>query len=159
MITKAEIEAFLKHVDSLGLKFPVAALSKATGYSKGNVSEYLKSADPSENFIKAVYKAFPKGSENVPPGTVSSGNESKYVALLERENERLRKDLELSLGELRHNILLTRAIAETNQELLVEALSGKNKKVHDDLAYKTSIRNGEKYQKMKGEGKFSDVGT
>jgi DNA-binding transcriptional regulator YiaG len=82
----------------------------------------------------------------------------KLIRSLETEIERLQKDLELSLGELRHNALLTRAIAETNQELLIEILGGKNKKALDELAYRASTRNGEKYEKMKGEGNFAYVG-
>lgn len=69
MVTKEKIERFYKDVDSLGLKFPVAAITKATGYVKGNVSDYLsKKKEPSENFIHAFYKAF-EGSIKVPRET------------------------------------------------------------------------------------------
>lgn len=82
----------------------------------------------------------------------------KYIEALEREKERLRNDLSISLGELRHNILLTRAIAETNQELLVEILSGKNKKLSEQIADNASIKNGERYKRMKEEGSFAYLG-
>jgi transcriptional regulator with XRE-family HTH domain len=43
----------------LNLKFPVAAIARATGYSKSNVSDYLSGKkSPSENFLKAFYKFY-----------------------------------------------------------------------------------------------------
>lgn len=70
MITDSEILRFYEYVDSLGLKFPVAAISKATGFSKGNVSQYLKKTiSPSENFMNAVYEKFPISVKNVPRGS------------------------------------------------------------------------------------------
>lgn len=66
MLTEKDILEFYKDVEKLGLKFPVAAISKATGYGKSNVSQYLgKKLDPSEAFIHAFYKAFPKSTQNV----------------------------------------------------------------------------------------------
>lgn len=66
MLKAVDIENFYKHVSTLGLKFPVAAIAKATGFSKGNVSDYLKKVkEPSENFINKVYETFPKSSQNV----------------------------------------------------------------------------------------------
>jgi len=41
IITNEMIEQFYKDVDSLGLKFPVAAVVEKTGFSKGNVSQLL----------------------------------------------------------------------------------------------------------------------
>lgn len=61
MVTKAQIELFYKDVDRLELKFPVAAISKATGEGKGNVSSYLsKKLSPSESFLKKFYERFKK---------------------------------------------------------------------------------------------------
>jgi hypothetical protein len=74
MLTKADIDAFYTHVESLNLKFPVAELARATGQSKGTVSGYLtRKKEPSENFIKAVYAKFPKGATK---DAVSSTNGS-----------------------------------------------------------------------------------
>lgn len=59
MITRDKIDSFYKDVDDLKLKFPVAAISKATGESKGNVSRYLNKRDePSEAFLKKFYDSF-----------------------------------------------------------------------------------------------------
>jgi hypothetical protein len=70
MLTQAEIDQFYKDVEALGLKFPGAAIRKATGFSKGTISEYLnKVKEPSEGFLKAFYAKFPKSSQNVPRET------------------------------------------------------------------------------------------
>lgn len=84
--------------------------------------------------------------------------ESKHIELLERENKRLQRDLDISLGELRHNSLLARAVSETNQELLVELIAGLRKQKYETVALQVRTANGEKYQRMKEEGKFADVG-
>lgn len=76
MVTASEITRFYEYVAGLGLKFPVAAISKATGFSKGNVSQYLsKTLEPSENFMNAVYEKFPIDFKKVPRAT--SGEKGK----------------------------------------------------------------------------------
>lgn len=66
MLKESDIKEFYDHVAGLGLKFPVAAISKATGWNKGNVSQYLSGKlDPSESFLEAYYKSFPKGIRKV----------------------------------------------------------------------------------------------
>lgn len=66
IMSRAEIDQFYKDVEALGLRFPVADISKATRFAKGQVSEYLnKKKEPSENFIRAFYKSFKIGSTNV----------------------------------------------------------------------------------------------
>lgn len=75
MLTTEQIEDFYRHVESMGFRFPVAAISKATGLSKGNVSEYLnRKKEPSENFINAVYNRYPVSSEKVLPESVKKRN-------------------------------------------------------------------------------------
>lgn len=77
MLKAVDIENFYKHVNALGLKFPVAAIAKETGFSKGNVSDYLKKVkEPSENFIKKVYEAFPESTKKVPHDVVDKKEES-----------------------------------------------------------------------------------
>lgn len=70
MITEHQIEQFYKDVDSLKLKFPVAAIAKATGFGKSTVSVYLtKTKEPSESFIEKFYESFtivPRGGESGP---------------------------------------------------------------------------------------------
>lgn len=83
---------------------------------------------------------------------------AKYMESLERENKRLQRDLDLSLGELRHNALLARAVAETNQELLVEMVAHHRKQKYESVALQVRTANGEKYQTMKEEGNFPYAG-
>lgn len=71
MLTKELIDKFYEDVESLGLKFPVAAIHKATGFGKPTISQYLSGKlPPSENFITAFYKSF----ENSLKKVQSSGN-------------------------------------------------------------------------------------
>jgi transcriptional regulator with XRE-family HTH domain len=74
------------------------------------------------------------------------------------EKAELKRLLDLSLGELRHNILLTRAISETTQEMIAAFQAGKNKKMYAEILDNASIANVEKYKKLKEEGNFSYVG-
>lgn len=63
MLTTNKISTFYADVERLKLKFPVAAISKETGISKGTVSDVLsKKREPSENFIDEFYLKFPKGN-------------------------------------------------------------------------------------------------
>lgn len=67
MLTKELIDNFYEDVSSLKLKFPVAAIQKATGFGKGTVSQYLnKRLEPSENFIKIFYEHFSDSLKKVP---------------------------------------------------------------------------------------------
>lgn len=64
MLKKAEIDQFYIDVENLDLKFPVAAIGKATNESKGNVSKILRrKLEPSESFLKRFYEKFPKSSK------------------------------------------------------------------------------------------------
>ena len=70
MITQADIDGFYEEVERMGLKFPVAEISRATGEPKANVSRYLsKKLNPSESFLKKFYISFPKSYKNVPQET------------------------------------------------------------------------------------------
>lgn len=75
MLTKDAIEGFYKDVESLNLKFPVAAIAEKTGEPKGNVSRYLsRKIDPSESFITRFYKSFkivPRETAKRPEAPVS----------------------------------------------------------------------------------------
>lgn len=72
MLTQDTIDKFYKDVESLKIKKKGAEITKATGFPKSNVSEYLrKIKSPSENFIIAFYEKFgkmlPNSSTEVPP--------------------------------------------------------------------------------------------
>lgn len=88
------------------------------------------------------------------PNAFEERYRSKYEENLERENDLLRKQLDISLGEQRHRSLLTLAIVETLQELVVEFLAGSNRKRFEELIDTSNTKIGEKYQKMKEAGSF-----
>ena len=119
MLTKAKIEAFYEDVDRLGLKFPGAAIARATGYSKGNVSQYLtKTLVPSEAFLNVFYKEFGESLKNVPREVVPAPNRNpqptqggdylpEYLQslleqkrILEEQNQFLRRNFEVSLSSI-----------------------------------------------------------
>lgn len=80
------------------------------------------------------------------------------IAILQDKSRMTEKTLELSLGELRHNILLARAMAEVNQNLLIELLSKQKKTDPSVVAADASKQFAELYKRMKEEGSFSYVG-
>lgn len=55
----------------------------------------------------------------------------------------------INLSELRHNILLGRAMRETTQELLIELLTKQRKKTRKEIVAQVGTKNGEKYQRLK----------
>lgn len=58
MLSNSDTQRFLEDVKKLDLKFPVATIAKETGYSTGNVSEYLSGKrEPTERFLKKFYKS------------------------------------------------------------------------------------------------------
>lgn len=163
MLKKEDIDRFYEDVKALGLKFPGAAIAEATGHSKSNVSKYLnRKLEPSEAFLNAFYEKFPKEGKKVSRETNGFAVETypisndalkdELIAALKRENSRLQKDLDFSLGALRHNALLARAVAETNQDLLIELLAKQRKQDFDSIAVEVGKENHEKYEKLKEEG-------
>lgn len=118
MVTKDKIDRFYKDVDDLGLKFPVAAISKATGFVKGNVSDYLnKKKEPSENFLNSFYEAF-KDSINVP--RVTNGREDylsgKNLENFSEAHRQLATAIARALPETRQDQVLAPKLAEWIQE-------------------------------------------
>jgi hypothetical protein len=108
--------------------------------------------------VNREWLLFGKGKkyvQNVPRENISESSIHDYrdelISSLKRENARLQKDLDLSLGELRHNILLTRAMSETTQEMLVEYQAGKNRKRFEELIDTVSTKNVERYKTLKEE--------
>jgi len=129
-------------------------VADAVGVSIRQVQNYLRKdnpAIPSKEVINNIHEAFANHKKGIKlqPVVADSNYKDKYIASLERENARLQKDLDLSLGEVRHNLLLSRAIAETNQELLIELLAKQRKTSVEEVALEVSKANGERYQKMK----------
>lgn len=75
----------------------------------------------------------------------------------QREIKRLQDDLDLSLNELRRNIVVSLALAETNQNLLIE-LVAKQRKISVDILYEeVGKENGERALRIKEDGNFPYV--
>lgn len=153
------------------------ALAEKLGFKKANIYKWEKGSKPSdpEEFQKLMEWLDGK-LENVPRDTqhkvlrdpdveyIQEASISpdiltgKLLASMEREISRLQKDLDLSLGEMRHNILMTRAMQMTTQDLLVELLAKQSKKDPGLVGADVGIKNGENYLKLKEEGNFAYVG-
>jgi hypothetical protein len=148
MLTEADITQFYLDVAGLGLKFPVAAIAKATKLSKGNVSDYLnRRKKPSENFLKRFYEAFPKSTQKVPEITDQLKPQEfesllaqlirQQNALMEKQNEILAehkeeikdkvKNIESSLGGVYQNQQVALTRQHVGLEVLFEALTGEQK--------------------------------
>ena len=118
--SEARQKKFIAAVNALGLKFPVAEISKRTGESKGNVSSYISLKRlASENFLEKFYDAFadeliavakdqaagsnPVQSPGITGSSPSGTTEDfkvKYIQLLEAQlkeaNEQLTRSQEIA---------------------------------------------------------------
>jgi transcriptional regulator with XRE-family HTH domain len=119
VLTDKRISTFYEDVLSLGLKRPVAAIAKETGYSKGNVSLYLsKKLQPSGKFIDRFYEVFKEslkkgpvssnGNRETPDNDVVKENKSPgyvpaedLIEVLKEQNEFLRRNFETSLNAIK----------------------------------------------------------
>lgn len=98
MLTKDKIEGFYTDVEALRLKYPVAAISKATGEGKGNVSKYLnRKLEPSESFLNRFYEHFPKSSKNV-SREIEDITQDRYLKLLEDNDKFFKNLIKTNLG-------------------------------------------------------------
>lgn len=109
MLTEDRISMFYEDLASLGLKRPVADIAKATGFSKGNVSQYInRKSTPSENFIEKFYVAFKESFKKVPRGPQKETQDvhqtspgyvpaQDLIEVLKQQNEFLRRNFETSL--------------------------------------------------------------
>lgn len=80
MLTQETIDQFYRDVETLKLKFPVAAIARETKFSKGQVSIYLnKNDEPSENFINKFYEAFKISLEKVSREKVDLNSNGKQA--------------------------------------------------------------------------------
>lgn len=116
MLRREEIERFYKDLEGLDLKFPVAAIAKATGHSKANVSKYLsRKLEPSEAFLKAFYEKVQNSGKNVSHGTPE-------VFVSHKEGESLHLAI-LAIAESNKGLVRANtAIAEANK-ILAEKVS------------------------------------
>lgn len=162
MITDKDIEEFYEHFKKLGLKKPVAAISKATGYGMPNVSQYLSGKlVPSEAFLNAYYNSFPKNAkivsheirqdEATPLGTNLTW---KYLMLLEEENARIKKRQSESLEEMRTILLMNQAILKTLRKAVAQLISKSEKSDLLEVAHRLDKETSEVFQKLSGKDSF-----
>lgn len=95
----------------------------------------------------------------IPQHSKASSHADDLITLLKDQNAYLKRQLDLSLGEIRHSALHARALAETNQDLLVEMISKQRRQAVEVVSLEVGKANGEKYKRLKKEGSFPDVGT
>lgn len=130
MIRQDDIDKFYSDVEGLRLKFPVAAITRATGESKGNVSKILRrQLSPSESFLNRFYGQFPKSSEKVSSEigeTVTNLSESnrmmaeavvKGINRNEEEVQRLRE----SVNENKEKLEVLIASFRSLQQMVLES--------------------------------------
>ena len=102
MITKADIDKFYKDVETLGLKFPVAAITEATGFDKSNVSKILgKKLDPSKGFLKRFYGAFSKSGKIVARETLVQELPASYLQTRQRLKNASAGEIPVFIGNTR----------------------------------------------------------
>lgn len=151
MITQGMIDQFYRDVEMLGLKYPVAEITKKTGLSKGQVSQVLsRKLSPSEQLITKFYKGF-----NIVPNDKNSkkGNPSPshyldnsdvkitlqdYINLLHRENERLFTILNSALGRISEDSHTGLAYQKAWVKYEAERASGGDKQKEAEIRYKMS---------------------
>lgn len=98
-------EQFLRDVESLNLRYPIARIVEETGFNKSSVSKYLSGKEmPSKNFLKAFYEWFNKSRKNVSiveePEVLYKTDKDKWIAHLEEQI----KDLKQDKAELKETI-------------------------------------------------------
>ena len=166
-LTQKQIDDFYYDVERLGLKFPVAAISKATGYSKGNVSGYLNKKDePSYNFLKKFYEAYPKSSKDVPRETknapVSDFKAIQGEGLLETSIQNLTESNRVLASAILADAENRAMLIKQNEELLTMVKRSVNvqrektvsdlSKVSEFLELIADIGTGKKVWHSKSEG-------
>lgn len=119
MLTKESIPKFYEDVEALGLRYPVAAISKATGYQKGTVSTYLSKKDePSANFLTVFYEKFGESIKKVPRETNVKQKQSEALAINpEQHGDDVLRVL-VNLSESHRNLTAAhKEISESNNKL------------------------------------------
>lgn len=116
---------------------------------------------PNTKSQNTIHELFMKHRAGEPLGTQQnpySEKDKKIADLLERENKRLQKDIDINLTDLHESILVTRAMIATNQNFLIELLA-KQKKVSIEVVVEDANKQFDEFYKgMQAGGNFADVG-
>lgn len=162
MLTQAVIEKFYKDVEALGLKHPVAEITKRTGMSKGQISQVLnKKLPPSEQLINKFNESFKIVHGQPIAGGYLDAAEVKitlqdYINLLHRENDRLFSIINSTLGKIYDAQQTAIAYHKAWVDHDAERESGGNPKKKKELMYKMGklvdgIRQGDASTDIPGE--------
>ncbi|WP_430897710.1 MULTISPECIES: hypothetical protein [unclassified Paraflavitalea] len=152
MVSEKDIEQFYKDVESLGLKFPVASIASATGFSMPTVSQMLsKKKSPSEGLLKKFYAYF--GNElkvsHETIGKYSSNKESakenplsghmitmsieERISELLDDKKTLKESIQLSLNALLESQQILQAKLSATLEQVIQVSSMLQQKPVEDL--------------------------
>lgn len=156
-MAKHKVEPYVVEVKALIDKYGLPRVAALLETTERGVLYWLAEVPkmPRKETVRTIHELFTKDQEGVdlsveneskPLYGANSDYRDKVIALLERENERLRKELEVSLNKIRRGLALARAISETNQGLLVELLAKKNKMTVGDLSVKAGKENDARFQ-------------
>lgn len=123
--------------------------------------------NPREETLRILDELFARhtGGEDLALSTQPTNFEEKYYADLESQVNDLKGDkkilsdqvkmlqdqLSLVTGQLRHVLLLTHALSETNQDALIRVMEKQKIGEADAISEQLGIKNTESYQNMKHE--------
>lgn len=131
------ISKFYQDVNSLGLKFPVAAIAKETGYSKGNVSGYLKGNPPSENFISAFYRKFSDRLDKVPKNGTTATEATQISTISKNKDTDTRKNkLTTVTGQIDYGMKPTANGTKENDAVIAVRILAETSKIDSETISK-----------------------
>lgn len=163
MMTKELIDKFYEDVESLNLRFPVAAIAEGTGEKKGNVSEYLsKKKVPSQNFIEKFYEKFYPERQKAPRleelllGLVDLvKDQKKIIENQDKKIEAITSSLNGLFGNQQVFVAKQQAALEVLLRFQMGELPNRSAKELLDIADKAAL----KLQKEKRKDTHSGVGN
>ncbi len=92
------------------------------------------------------------------PTRSDAGIKDDLIEALKESNRLLKEALEVNSDELHRNILLTRSLAETNQDILIELLAKQRKQDQKTVVLEMNKANADKLHRMQAEDNLSGRG-
>lgn len=140
-----------------------AEIAEIAGYKRTYLSEALSKDEPPAKMISKLKLTFSDILENRQKQTDSVvgdfqphyGHKSDYrddfIIFLKREISRLERLLDISLEQIRENLIVIRSLQDVSQDLLTELLAKKRNAPVAKVAEEISRANSERYKKLKAE--------
>lgn len=120
MSDKSLTHRFLEAVESLNLKFPVAAISAKTKYGQPSVSTYLKGkTEVSMKFLKAFCNAYQLDFQYISTGKRPTSGPAVVAAEKEKPDS---MDYRAELTETKEDLRAARKVIDAHVEYLQELL-------------------------------------